>query len=581
MDWPITRASLSDRLTVRLAPVVASGVAICLLVVCVTIDRGLAHNGGHYPNIPGVRNLQDWIHPSVTNFNNSVVGYVILLAASALFAYFGVKAGLPQGLRTETPSSPTGHAQTAPIVLSLAVSVAIWAYLVASIRAGEYRAYFPYLVLLGSILPLPTLIRSDLRLGIDFRVNVTKAEVLLLAALMLGCGVVLSYRLGSVPASMWGDEGAFWERASSLAAGKGPRDFFMAGVYGFPLASSFFQSVFVKAFGESVWSWRFSSVIATMLALPPLYFLVRSTFDRLTGFVCVIVVVALPYTLAFSRLGYNNSQALFPITMAALLIKLGVDKKSLALFYLAGAVSGLGLYTYFADRVILFVIPAFILFAVVTKRLSARDGTWGMSLVIAGAVLVGAFPSLYNIVHSDPGVNKKVFEGFIGNKFYVQAVLPNVNLDSYRSTHIAGVTILLDPALWLRLLTRGLFRTALAFNRTDLVEQHYISGSLGGPFFSALLSTRPFPYGCNGEAVHGIGTVTDLGLARFPHTRHVQRIPTTTNAPSGGHTCDGRGRRDCVGKLRSPHRKSRSVSKEGTCGWSPAGSNRTHGATCG
>jgi 4-amino-4-deoxy-L-arabinose transferase-like glycosyltransferase len=157
--------------------------------------------------------------------------------------------------------------------------------------------------------------------------------------------------------------------------GDRPADLFEVGVYGFPLASSVYQAAFFEMFGLRLWSWRLSSVAAVLASLVPLYFLVRAMYGRAIAALTLLLFTTSPFLLAFARSGYNNIQAVLPLTVALCLVYAAVERDSRTLFFVSGAAAGLGFYTYFAAQISIVILAAFLLHAVWTRRLSTRDGS--------------------------------------------------------------------------------------------------------------------------------------------------------------------------------------------------------------
>jgi 4-amino-4-deoxy-L-arabinose transferase-like glycosyltransferase len=165
--------------------------------------------------------------------------------------------------------------------------------------------------------------------------------------LAIGIGIG-AYALQDIPAVMVPDEGSFWENARAIALRQFQPAFFDSGVYTFPIASTIYQGWMMRLFGVNLWGWRFASVLAGVSALIPLYLLGKEWFGRRVAIASAILMLANPYFLSFARLGYNNSQALLPVTLAVYLWALGSRKGSYFYLWLAGLVAGLGFYTYSA-----------------------------------------------------------------------------------------------------------------------------------------------------------------------------------------------------------------------------------------
>ena len=102
----------------------------------------------------------------------------------------------------------------------------------------------------------------------------------------------------------------------------------------------------MRLFGVNIWGWRFASVLAGTFTVIPLYLLAREWFDRRVAIVAALIMVSSPYYLSFARMGYNNSQALFPVVFSLYFWSLGYRQNSTLYYWLAGLAAGLGFYTY-------------------------------------------------------------------------------------------------------------------------------------------------------------------------------------------------------------------------------------------
>ena len=468
----------------RLAP-------FAFIALAFLAERIMSSDARRFAIVPGTGRITEWVIPSMQNLDQAIVGYVLLVLAAAAFA-LSLKPDLLRrfnGREGSTGQAPTLWIERPSLmaVAGLGGAALVWAYVLRRLLDKGEEWYLPLLVVLAVAVPAYVLFRRDRRRGVSFAFKVNLWELALLAALVSAAGLILTFDLAHIPDSMWGDEGAFWESARGMARHERAVDFFAPGVYGFPLASSIYQALFVKLLGYSVWSWRFGSVAAVLSAMIPLYFLVRAMFDRWVAFAAVVLTATSPFALAFGRMGYNNMQALFPLLLTLLLLYLAVERRSSFLFFAAGLAAGLGFYTYFGDRVAVIIIAGFVCYAWLTRRLTLREAAYGLGLAAVGTIMVGLLPVMRTLAEGSEYLDRKMVEGLFANAFYVRAMFGETVPDSWRSIRVADVDIVFDTGGWARLLGRGLLRTLLAFHRTDLVKHHYIAGSLGGPLISALL----------------------------------------------------------------------------------------------
>lgn len=186
-----------------------------------------------------------------------------------------------------------------------------------------------------------------------------------------------------------GDEYAFWLGAKELANGRTWDPFTQAGVYGnHPALSSYAQAVTLKVFGTDQFGWRISSALALMLAAVGLAALGTLVHGRAAGIAAGVTVAAAHPLLAYAHTGYNNIQAV-PLMIWSLALGMAARKwKSVGLALLAGAVAGLGWYTFYLSRAAIGVL--LVLLVLQTGRGSRiRD----LAAAILGFVLA-VFPLL-------------------------------------------------------------------------------------------------------------------------------------------------------------------------------------------
>lgn len=461
---------------------------LALLALAFAAERLLSSANERFAILPATETLTRWFRPDVVHFDQAVLGYLLMALAGAAFAFsVGREAFRPSdGAADAAPPAPALHIAwpARATIAALAAAALAWAYLLFQLFASHNEWYLPFLLLSAAGIPAAILLRSDVRRRVRFRFEIEVWELAALAAVIAAAGFILTFDLAGRPDSIVGDEGTFWTIALSLTRDQQDLDFFAPGVYSFPLASSIYQAVFVKVLGPSLWSWRFSSAAAVLAVMVPMYFLVRMMFDKRIAFAALALMVTSPFLLAFARLGYNNSQSLFPVVVTLLLVYVAIERKSALLFFLAGAMAGLGFYTYYADRIAVVIIPGILAHAWLTRRLTPREAVAGLALAGVATIMIGLLPTVRTF--ADDRTQTKLVEGAFASAVYVNGVFPEMR-DSFSLITVANVDLVTDVSLWPRLWVRGLIRTLLAFHRTDLIEQHYIAGSLGGPLISALL----------------------------------------------------------------------------------------------
>jgi 4-amino-4-deoxy-L-arabinose transferase-like glycosyltransferase len=298
-----------------------------------------------------------------------------------------------------------------------------------------------------------------------------------------------SYLLNDLPAGWILDEGAFWKRARSIALGENNQPFFDFGVFSFSIGSSILQGWIMRWAGVNMWGWRFASVLPAAATTIPLYLLAHELFDRRVAIAANVMMIVNPYFLAFERLGYNNSQVLFPITLCIYFLVLGLRRNNRFFLWLAGLTAGLGFYTYFAAWLGLIVL------AIVIIGLPRRYGTKfqksivSLTIVIAGALIVLLPRVLYGMSSDSPVLLQfKVWETASINTFYGQEVFGSERIaQAHIFTLDSQNELFYDLPLYGILLVRGIVRTITGlFDPIGYIDHQIIFG-LAGPGSSIFL----------------------------------------------------------------------------------------------
>lgn len=315
--------------------------------------------------------------------------------------------------------------------------------------------------------------------------------------LWIGCLVLIGlaiacYRLTSLPGSIIPDEWNFWQLAHALTTGEYRIEPFDFGVFSYPMLSSIYQSWFLKLFGPSLWSWRFSSVFASLLAIPPSYLLALHFFQRRIALASGLLLISMPLFLSFARLGYNNAQTLAPVVGTLYLLVIGLERRSMVLLLSAGMVAGLGFYTYTAARLGLLVGLVWIACLCLQK---GQDRAWLKRVAFGylGGWMLVALPHLLYGLRVDSQLHSyKLWESFFANSFYASYFFGEQELyRDFPPLQLGEQTLFVRADLYARLLGRGLIRTLLAFQHPRMLDSHFLVGSLPGP-----LLALPCLYGC-------------------------------------------------------------------------------------
>ncbi|MFQ5922421.1 MAG: glycosyltransferase family 39 protein [Anaerolineales bacterium] len=435
--------------------------------------------------------LGEWLNSllllDVANPVNTIIGGgllvigIVLVARAARPTRYAGQASLAVTLRR----ARRRHVYLLILAALLLLFVLLW-----QLSSHEPPGYLPLLWVATLILTAVVALIFDRQQERPLRPSADRWDLLVLLALVVGGLVIGTFRLSTIPFSMIGDEGRFFEVASSIATVELRPSFFGFGVYSFPMVASLYQGLVLRVFGLSLWSWRFASVLIAVTATVPTYLIVRESFDRRLAFFSGALMLVTPYFIAIERLGYNNSQALLPVTLAIYLVYVGLRRSSVLYLTLGGIAAGLGFYTYTAGRLGVVVCLVFILLTLIAHRGNRpRPG-----LVLLGAFLlafaVTAGPHLYHGFVANPvSLGYKTFESLFPNLDYALDIyeLPALERD-HELLELGANSFFFRLDLYAQLIIRGALRTGLALSHPIIVTSHYIAAPLAGPLGGFLLA---------------------------------------------------------------------------------------------
>ncbi|MCC7446369.1 MAG: glycosyltransferase family 39 protein [Anaerolineae bacterium] len=330
----------------------------------------------------------------------------------------------------------------------------------------------------------------DRQAGTALALGVRRADWLILLGLLVMGLVVGAFKLDTFPNVVIGDETGFLGRAQRIAEGLEQQSFFGPGIYTFPIASSVYQAAFIKLFGTSIGSWRFSSVLISVLAVVPTYLLALKLFSRRLAVLTGVVMLTLPYFLSYGRMGYNNMQAVLPVAACLYCLYLAVERESLLYFLLGGIMAGLGFYTYSAGRLGLVagvLIVGYLLYwrrGIEKRRLLLLSS----GFIIAAALTFAPYTVFGQ--HEDPLLFRtKTMETIFPRSDYALVMFtPEELYRDYPPIEIDDSEFFFRPDLYAVMLASGTLRTLLAFHLFNgLVDHtHFVSAPLAGPVVSAI-----------------------------------------------------------------------------------------------
>lgn len=423
-------------------------------------------------------NINTGLYLSLTAPVNILFGLFLLLLAMITYGFiFRGQPDVHQGQYIDDGSWRPYQLQRTWVILALALyAFALWGIVV---RHPLIQPFWAWIISIAVFTLALWKAEHRGEGAANPRLNYGDAiRILALFALTIGIG---AYRLTDIPAGWITDEGPFWETARKLALGEETPSFFGVGVFTFPVSSSYFQSWIMRWAGVNLWGWRFASVVAASLTIIPLYLLTCELFNRQVAVVAIAMMIVNPYFLAFARLGYNNSQAMFPVTLAVYFLVLAIRRNSRFYLWLAGLSAGLGFYTYFAAWLGLVVLVVALAFLAILNRLNFRTSLVPLSIIVAGMLIVFLPRVVFGIsADSTAALRFKVWETGPVNTFYGNLIFGNDRIDQAHVFVVDGVEMFYDPQLYLILFGRGFIRTAaVLFDSLGYIDHQIFFGLLG------------------------------------------------------------------------------------------------------
>lgn len=244
-----------------------------------------------------------------------------------------------------------------------------------------------------------------------------------LLALIVGLGfLLLAYDLENIPPGFHGDEGESGMQALKILQGQIP-GLISVGWYHQPILAFAWHAVTMKIFGDTVFGLRMSSVLVGTLTLIPLYFLTRLLFGKRVALLATLLLSISHWHIALNRIGINYTQTtLLEVTAFYFLFK-GLRSKNILYFMASGLAMGIGLYLYYASRLVPFIIAAFMLLSILLERGAWAQYRYAFMALFLTAALIFTPMALYFLEHPHQFISR------------TQYVFLFSNLDGLQRTH--------------------------------------------------------------------------------------------------------------------------------------------------
>jgi len=252
------------------------------------------------------------------------------------------------------------------------------------------------------------------------------------------------WRLGSLPATLSGDEGNYGLEIVRVLAGQ-LRNPFVTGWSGTPTLGFFFAAPSLWLFGQDSFGlrlpWALVGASTVVLAL----LLGRRLEGRLVGLLTGLFLTTWGFHVHYSRIGVGNAADGFLAASGVLLLARALDSGSIRSWAGAGFVAGISLYAYTGARLVPLLLAALVLAA-----MARGGGAWqrhrgGIGAMVLVAAAVSAPMLQFAVLHRED-FNARI--GLVG-------IIQSGSLEAEMARRQSGA---------LPVLVDQLQRSALAFN---------------------------------------------------------------------------------------------------------------------
>lgn len=354
--------------------------------------------------------------------------------------------------------------KTVLVTLSFGLAYTTIRVLAAKPGTGSYWDVFFLWVLSFVVYALAFVRFPSLDLGAWLRTN--RGEVITVASLTAAAAILRFAGLGSMPDIISGDEGLIGTLAVRVV--KGELNNMLATVYGHSTLYLFILGGFVKMLGTTPLALRLASAISGTLTVPVLYFLARRMFNARVALVAASLLTVSHFHLHFSRVIVNTGiqDALFA-TLAFYFLYAGLEERSASRLALGGLIIGFELYIYMGARLIILLIPVYLVALLIVNRKMVVDNISNV-LALAGALAVISAPMAeWAVKHPDEFMARANQVGIIQSGWLAQEAA---------RTGISQLRIFLDQLLQASLTIN--YYPAEGFYYSKLPMLDFVTGAL-------------------------------------------------------------------------------------------------------
>lgn len=373
------------RVATPIKPEARGRLAIVLAVL------GLALIGQFY-----LSNVEDALRDSLLFFAVAIALFMILVRQAE--ARPGEGASLLARTRQVIDRARNAPIQTVLIALSFALAYTTIRFANAKPGYGSYWDVFTVWVI--SFLCYGAAFARPIHFDVRAWARRNQREIIVVVILTAVAAVARFWALGAVPNILSGDEGVLGTLSQSVL--KGELNNMLATIYGTSTFYLFVLAGVEKIVGVTPFGLRFTSAFIGTLSIPALYVFARRMFNARVALVAAALMVASHIHLHFSRIIVASSlQDAFWAILALYFFYTGMEARSVPRMALSGLVMGFHLYIYMGARLMILLMPVYVIALLFTNRKLVTDNIGGLLAFAGGLIVIGAPMGWWAYTHWD------------------------------------------------------------------------------------------------------------------------------------------------------------------------------------
>jgi hypothetical protein len=224
-------------------------------------------------------------------------------------------------------------------------------------------------------------------------IHTHKTDLLNILLLTAIGAAIRFYALGHLPNTIDGDEGRFGTIILDILQGRLKNMFITT--FGNSTMYFFFLAGMMKLFGVNITTLRIGSALGGTLTIPFLYLLAKLMANRRVAWISTIILLVSSFHVHFSRImSVTGVQDALFATMSIYWLYSGLIKHSRNRMILGGISLGIALYVYMGARLIILLLPIYILFLFFFNRKLVTDNLRNI-LIFFSVMAIVTLPMIY------------------------------------------------------------------------------------------------------------------------------------------------------------------------------------------